>query len=68
MSGYNIRFDSRDVVGKVDECSNVNSELSKNGTNDVNVEDIRLRSLLGQTFDGLDANELIPGFSLTMSS
>ena len=48
-----IRLDLVHVVGKVDESRDVNSELAENGSNDVHVEDVGLRSLLGQTLDGL---------------
>jgi hypothetical protein len=41
------------ISGNVDQSDNVDGELSENGTDDVRVEDVGLRSLLGKCFDGL---------------
>lgn len=49
----NIRFDLIDIVGEVDQCRDVDGKLSENGSNDIDIEDVRLRSLLGQALDRL---------------
>lgn len=49
-----VRFNLVDVSGQVDESHNVNGKLAKHGSNDVHVEDVWLRSFLGQPLDGLD--------------
>ena len=49
----NVRFVLIDIVGEVDQSHNVDRKLSKNRSNDVDVEDIRLRALLRQTLDRL---------------
>ena len=49
----NVRLVLIDIVRKIDQSRNVNGELSKNRANDVNVEDIRLGTLLRQTLDRL---------------
>lgn len=41
------------VTGNVDQGDNVDSELSKNGADDVRVEDIRLGSFLRKSFNRL---------------
>lgn len=43
------------VVRKVDQCDDVNGELTKNGSNDIDVEDIGLGSLLGQALNRLNS-------------
>lgn len=48
-----IRFDRVDIVRQVDESDNVDSKLSKHRTDDVNIENVGLRSLLGETFHRL---------------
>lgn len=42
-----------DVLRKVDQGHNVDSELSENGSNDVDIEDVGLRAFFGQTLDRL---------------
>ena len=49
----NVRFNFSNVVGKIDQGSDVDGELSKYGTDDVWVENVRLRTFFGKTFDGL---------------
>ncbi|KAI6750013.1 hypothetical protein HG531_007278 [Fusarium graminearum] len=44
-------------AGDVDQGGNVNSELSQNGTDDVNVEDVGLRTFLAKTFDDTSARD-----------
>lgn len=46
-------FETSDVAGDVDQRDNVDGELPKNTADDVDVENIRLRSLLGELFDRL---------------
>ncbi len=46
-------FVALDVVGEVDEGDDVDGKLAENGANDVRVEDVGLRPLFGETFDGL---------------
>lgn len=41
------------ISGNVDQSDDVNGELSKNGSDDVWVENVGLRSLLGKCFNGL---------------
>lgn len=55
LSAENVRFDLVDVVGEVDQSHNVNGELSKNRSNDIDVEDVGLRSLLGQALNRLNS-------------
>lgn len=50
---YNVRLVLVDIVGEVDQSRDVDGELSKNRSNDVDVEDIRLGTLLRQTLDRL---------------
>lgn len=50
---HNVRLVLIDIVGEVDQSRNVDGELSKNRSNDVDVEDIRLGTLLRQTLDRL---------------
>jgi hypothetical protein len=50
---HNVRLVLIDIVGEVDQGHNVDGKLSKNRSNDVDVEDIRLRALLRQTLDRL---------------
>lgn len=42
-----------DVAGNVDEGDDVNGELTKDGADDVRVEDVGLGALFGELFDGL---------------
>lgn len=42
-----------DVVGDVNQCDDVNGKLSENGADDVDVEDIGLRALFRELFNGL---------------
>lgn len=48
-----VRVNFSDIVGKIYQSSYVDGELSKHGTNDVWVENVRLGTFFGQTFDGL---------------
>lgn len=50
---YNVRLVLVDIVGEVDQSRDVDGELSKNRSNDVDVENIRLGTLLRQTLDRL---------------
>lgn len=52
-SHHNVRLVLVDIVREVDQSRNVDSKLSKNRSNDVDVEDIRLGALLRQTLDRL---------------
>lgn len=52
----NIRLHLIDIFRQVDESSNVDSELSKDGSNDVHIEDVWLRALLRKTLDRLGMN------------
>jgi hypothetical protein len=55
----NLRFDGVDVVGEIYQSHNVDSKLSKNGSNDIHIEDVGLRSLLGQTLDRLEIISMV---------
>jgi hypothetical protein len=48
-----LRFDSPDIIGHIDESNNVNSELTKDGTNDVRVEDVWLWPFFGKLLNRL---------------
>lgn len=49
----NLGLSALDVLRDVDEGRDVNSELTKDRTNDVDVKDVVLRTFLTQGFDGL---------------
>lgn len=38
----------------IDQCDDMNSKLTKNRADDVEVEDVGLWAFFGETFDGLD--------------
>lgn len=46
-------FDTLDVLGYVDEGDDVNGELTEDGADDVDVEDVVLGTFFGKGFDGL---------------
>jgi hypothetical protein len=46
-------FDALDVLRDVDEGGDVDGELAEDRTDDVDVEDVVLRALFGECFDGL---------------
>ena len=48
-----LGFDALDVLGDVDEGDDVDGELTEDGANDVNVEDVVLGTLFREGFDGL---------------
>lgn len=48
-----IRLNLVDVLGQVNQSGNVNGELSKNGANDIHIEDVWLGTLLGETLNRL---------------
>lgn len=48
-----IRFNGIDIVGQIDQGDDVDGKLAKDGPDDVDVENVRLRSLLREPFDGL---------------
>lgn len=50
-----VRFMFINVVRQVDQSHNMDSKLPKNRSNDVDVEDVWLGTLLRQTFDRLNA-------------
>jgi len=41
-----VLFEAGDVLGDVDEGADVNGELSQDGADKIDIEDIRLRSFL----------------------
>lgn len=51
--GRNIRLNAVYIVGEVNQSRNMDGELSKNGANDVDVENIGLGAFLRQAFDRL---------------
>ncbi|KAI6768022.1 hypothetical protein HG530_006031 [Fusarium avenaceum] len=53
----NLRGKSIAKAGNIDQSHNVNSELSQDGTNDVDVEDVGLRAFLAQTLDNTSARD-----------
>ena len=56
-----MRFYSRSklvaVTGDIDESDNMNGELSQNRSYDIKVEDVRLRTFLGETFNRLGSGD-----------
>ena len=56
-----MRFYSRSklvaVTGDIDESDDMDSELSQNRSNDIEVEDVRLRTFLGETFNRLGSGD-----------
>ena len=48
-----LGFDALYVLGDIDEGDDVDGELTEDGANDVNVEDVVLGTLLREGFDGL---------------
>ena len=51
--GKNIRFNAVYIVGEVNQSRNMDDKLSKDGANDVDVENVRLGAFLRQAFDRL---------------
>ena len=56
FEGVDIRLNLVDVLGQVNQSGNVNGELSKNGANDIHIEDVWLGTLLGETLNRLRGN------------
>lgn len=50
-----------DISGDVDQSDDVDGKLSEDGADDVRVEDVGLRSLLGKCFNGLEDGSVIVG-------
>lgn len=48
-----LRLNPGDIVRNVNQGDDVDRKLPEDGADDVEVEDIWLRSFLGQTLDGL---------------
>lgn len=53
----NVRLVLIDIVRQVDQSHNMDGELSKNRSNNVDVEDVGLGAFLGETLDGLRAGD-----------
>ena len=53
MECGNVRLVLIDILRKIDQSHNVNGKLSKNGSDDVDVEDVVLGAFLAEGFDRL---------------
>lgn len=47
-------LDGRNMAGDVDERDDMDGELAEDGTDDVRVEDVGLRTLFGELFNRLE--------------
>ena len=56
-------FDSLNVIGEVDEGSDMDSKLAEYGADDVRIEDVGLRAFFGEAFNGL-RDALVGPFSV----
>lgn len=53
MARGDLRFDGINIIGQIDQRNDVNGELTEDGADDVDIENVRLGSLLREPFDGL---------------